>query len=121
MHSNPNYDTQKDEIEILSNILFEQLKIIKTDPYYQFEIQILPDKTTDEPPKIKIIFSVEYNDNYPNSLPTFDIIDKTHYVASKDINHLKEKIIKYHTEESIGMPVIYQAYEMIKVKILFKK
>ena len=115
---NPNYDTQKDEIEILSNILFEQIKIIKEEPFYEFEIQIIPDAINEEPSKIKIIFSVTFNNEYPNSLPKFDIVDKSHYVSSKDINMLKDKIIKYHTEESIGMPVIYQAYEMIKVNTI---
>jgi len=114
MQTNPNYDTQKDEIEILSNILFEQLKIIKEEPFYEFEIAIVPDT---EEPKIKIVFYVSFTEEYPNSLPKFDIQDKTHYVSSKEINMLKDKIIKYHTEESCGMPIIYQAYEMIKVII----
>jgi len=117
MNSNPNYDTQKDEIEILSNILFEQIKIIKEEPFYEFEIVIIPDIS--ETPKIKIIFSVTFNNDYPNSLPTFDIVDKTHHVSSNDISVLKNRITKYHTEESVGMPIIYQAYEMIKVIIIF--
>jgi hypothetical protein len=113
MKSNPNLDTQKDEIEILSNILFEQFEIKNEEPHFEFEIKIVAD-TTDEP-KIKMIFTVTFTDDYPNSMPKFDILDKTHYVSSKEITGLKEKIIKYHSEESCGMPIIYQAYEMIKV------
>jgi len=51
MISDSNHEAHKDEVELLTNILFEQLQIIEDSPQYILEIKVTPDVI--EEPKLR--------------------------------------------------------------------
>lgn len=112
MINNPNHETQKDEIELLKNILFEKMTILEEMPLYVVEIDLNPD-VTEEP---ILSFNIKFTliKEYPESEPLVEIEDLTSQLPSSKISKLKEDISLY-CQENIGMPMIYQIYEMIKV------
>lgn len=111
MISNPNYDAQKDEIELLKNILFDQLNIVEEVPNFDLEISIAPD--VDEDPKIELQLKMSLPDDYPDTAPEFEVLEESHHLASVKIKSLTEKI-KAFIEDNLGMPMVYQIYEMVK-------
>lgn len=111
MINNANYETQKDEVELLKNILFEQFKMIQEHPNFIFEIKIIPDVVED--PRLNLIAKFTMTDEYPNGEPLFEVNDLSNYLASSKIKILTEKI-KGLIAENFGMPMIYQLQEAIK-------
>jgi hypothetical protein len=111
MISNENYEAQKDEIELLKNILFELLSITAESPNFKLEISISPDVV--EEPKLKFKLNLNLPDEYPNHGPIFEVLDLSNYLASSKIKTVGEKI-KIFVEENLGMPMMYQIYEIVK-------
>lgn len=111
MISDSNHEAHKDEVELLTNILFEQLQIIEDSPQYILEIKVTPD-VIDEP-KLDFILKFTLPSEYPNASPNFEINDISNHLASSKIKSLLENI-KIFVQENLGMPMVYQIYEMVK-------
>ena len=113
MIDNPNYETHKDEVELLKNILFDKLTIEEEEPLFILNIEIEPD-VQEEP---KLFFSIKINliPEYPDTEPVVEIEETSNILPSLKITKLKEEITEF-SKENFGMPMVYQIYEMIKVK-----
>ena len=108
MSDNPNYDQQKDEIDLLQNILFDKMNIENEDPF-----EITANITANiENPKMEFLLKIKLNNEYPDKSPEFTLIEENYYLSSSKLNDLIEKL-KQICNEYIGMPVMYQLYETI--------
>ena len=108
MSDNPNYDQQKDEIDLLQNILFDKMNIENEDPF-----EITANITANiENPKMEFLLKIKLNNEYPDKSPEFKLIEENNYLSSSKLNDLIEKL-KQICNEYIGMPVMYQLYETI--------
>ena len=105
---NDNYIQQKDEIDLLNNIIPDKMKIINENPY-ELEISIEADV---ENPLYSFKLLITLNSEYPNSIPTFTLTEENHSIASKKIEELQQKLNEICNEQ-IGMPIIYQLYENV--------
>jgi hypothetical protein len=117
MINNPNYETQKDEIELLRNILFEKMTVLEEMPQFVIQIDLNPDIV--EETILNFIITSTLIPEYPEKEPQIEIEETTNNLPSSKITKLKEEIAKF-CQENCGMPMIYQIYEMIKVIDLFK-
>jgi len=108
--NNPNYDSHKDELELLQNILFEQITVTEDSPNYIFDIEI---KSDAENPKLEMTININLPNEYPNAYPIYEIVDKSSIIPSLKIKSLNEKI-KEFSDENLGFPMIYQIYELVK-------
>ena len=59
---NPHYEEQKDEVDLLQNILFDKLKIVQDLPTFSLEMTITA--TIDEP-KMEFLLLVDLPEDYP--------------------------------------------------------
>jgi hypothetical protein len=107
---NENYEAQKDEVELLKNILFEQLEVLEELPFI-LEISVKPDIV--DTPIISLKVKVSLLDDYPNVEPKYDITDESNILPSIRLKQLNENIKQLFTDNQ-GFPVIYQMYELIK-------
>jgi hypothetical protein len=108
MSDNPNYEQQKDEIDLLQNILFDKMNIENEDPF-----EITANITANiENPKMEFLLKIKLNNEYPDKSPEFTLIEENNYLSSSKLNDLIEKL-KQICNEYIGMPVMYQLYETI--------
>ena len=105
-----NYEPQKDEIEILKNILFDDLRVLEESPIFKLELTLKAD--TNEP-KILLKVSIEMTEDYPEKPPIYNIFDDSNYLPSKNIREVSAKIAEM-IRENTGFPAIYQMYEMLK-------
>lgn len=112
MSDNPNYETHKDEVELLKNILFDKLTIEEELPEFILNIDIEPD--VQEEPKLFFSIKIKLISEYPDCEPEVEIEETTNILASSKIIKLKEEISEF-SKENFGMPMAYQIYEMIKV------
>jgi len=112
MIENPNYETQKDEIELLKNILFEKMTVIEELPHFVIQIDLCPDIIEEN--ILDFIITFTLIPEYPDKEPTIEIEETTNNLPSSKILKLKEDIRNF-CQENFGMPMIYQIYEMIKV------
>lgn len=112
MINNPNYEAQKDEIELLKNILFEKMTILEEMPHFVVQIDLDPDITEESILSFVITFTLVKD--YPEAEPIITIEETTNNLPSSKITKLKEEICAF-CKENIGMPMVYQIYEMIKV------
>jgi len=117
MINNPNYETQKDEIELLRNILFEKMTVLEEMPQFIIQIDLNPDIV--EEAILNFIITSTLIPEYPEKEPQIEIEETTNNLPSSKISKLKEEIANF-CKENCGMPMIYQIYEMIKVIDLFK-
>ena len=60
----PNYEQQKEEIELLKNIIPEQVTILKSEPNFKIQIQIEGDNPEEEHFKT-FYLDIFLNNNYP--------------------------------------------------------
>lgn len=111
MISNINYEAQKDEVELLRNILFEKLNIISEEEEFVMEIYLKPDITDN--PKLDFQINIQLSPDYPNVHPKIEVADLSNYLASSKIKSLMDNIHNL-SEELMGMPMIYQIYEMVQ-------
>jgi len=113
MIDNPNYETHKDEVELLKNILFDKLTIEEEEPLFILNIEIEPD--VQEEPKLFFSIKIKLIPEYPDTEPVVEIEETSNILPSLKITKLKEEITEF-SKENFGMPMVYQIYEMIKVK-----
>lgn len=112
MINNANYETQKDEIELLKNILFDEMTVLEEMPHFVVQIDLNPDIV--EESILNFIISFTLIPEYPEKEPEIEIEETTNNLPSSKISKLKEDISNF-CQENFGMPMIYQIYEMIKV------
>lgn len=113
MINNANYEIQKDEIELLKNILFEKMTVLEEMPHIVVQIDLNPDIV--EESILNFIITFTMIPEYPEKEPEMEIEETTNNLPSSKITKLKEDITIF-CQENFGMPMIYQIYEMIKVK-----
>lgn len=119
MNDNPNYEAHKDEVELLKNILFDKMTIEEEFPEFILGIEIEPD--VQEDPKLNFSVNIKLIPEYPETeQPVVEIVDNSNILASSKIGKLKEDISDF-SKENFGMPMVYQIYEMIKVKKYYIK
>lgn len=116
--NNSNHEVQKDEIELLKNILFDRLTITSEHPNFHLEISCKPD-IVDEP-KLDMIMNVSVPDNYPDTELNIEVYDNSNLLASTKIKSLISNMHDYMLE-NLSMPMIYQLYEILKVDIYINK
>ena len=104
-----NYDQQKDEIDLLQNIIFDKMKIVESEPNFIIFMEI---KSDVEQPKMKFHLTVTLNDEYPDKEPTFELLEVNNFLASAKVRDLESKLSSLCTEY-INMPMLYQMYEFI--------
>ena len=83
MIENPNYETQKDEIELLTNILFDRMVIEEELPEYKLNIEIEPD--VQEEPKLFFNVKIKLIAEYPDIAPIVEIEDTSNILATSKI------------------------------------
>ena len=104
-----NHDQQQDEIDLLQNIIFDKMKIVENEPNFKIFMEI---KSDIPEPKMKFHLTVTLNDEYPDKVPTFELLEVNNYLASAKIRELESKLSSL-CEEYINMPMLYQMYECI--------
>ena len=107
--SSPNYDRQVEEIELLKNIIPEKMEIIKEEPNFNIKIEI-EGNNTDEPKKTFILI-IYLNYYYPEKAPRFKFYEINNYLNERRKNTIEDKLTLYCIE-NIGLPMIYQLYEI---------
>ena len=121
----PNYEQQKEEIELLKNIIPEHVTIVKSEPNFNIQIQIEGDTPEEEHFKT-FYLDIFLNNNYPEKSPRYKLTEENDLLNEKK----KETLIKKLDDccqENLGFPVIYQLYEIVKEfadeeeKIAFRK
>jgi hypothetical protein len=105
---NDNYIQQKDEIDLLNNIIPDKMKILNENPF-ELEISIEADV---EKPLYSFKLLITLNNEYPNEIPSFKLSEENNLIASKKVEEIEEKL-KELCNEQLGMPIIYQLYEFV--------
>ena len=108
--SSPNYEKQKEEIELLKNIIPEKITILKEEPNFhiQFEIE---GNTTEEKKIKKFILIIYLNNFYPEKSPRFTIYEVNNNFSEKSKIKIENKLKKY-CKDNLGIQVIYNLYEI---------
>ncbi len=107
---NSHYDEQKDEVDLLQNILFDKLKIVQDLPTFSLEMTITA--TIDEP-KMEFILLVDLPEEYPTVSPTFTLTEENNYLATAKLKGLQQKLSEI-CKDYLGMTVVYQLYEAVQ-------
>ena len=108
-----NYEQQLEEIEILKNILPEKIKILKSEPNFDIQIEIEGDNPEQDKPFKTFFLEVFLNNYYPEKSPRIQFYEANDCLNEKKKETLIKKLEQY-CQENIGMPVIYQLYEIVK-------
>ena len=105
--NSPHYEEQKEEIELLQNIIPDRLKIITEEPNYILEIII---KSSLENPEKEYRLKIYLNYFYPEKSPRFEFYEINDFLQEE---RKKEAIseLKKLIEENVGMGILYQLYE----------
>ena len=107
--SSPNFDQQIDEIELLKNIIPEKIEILKEEPNFNIKIEIVGNNT--DKPKKTFILIIYLNYYYPEKAPRFKIYEINNYLNERRKNIIEDKLTQF-CNENIGLPIIYQLYEI---------
>ena len=107
LKQSPHYDEQKDEIEILNNIIPDRLTIESDDPNYVLNIIV---KSSLENPEKEYRLKIYLNYFYPEKSPRFEFYEINDFLQE---NRKKEAISRLNKvlEENIGFTTLYQLYE----------
>lgn len=107
---NPHYEEQKDEVDLLQNILFDKLKIVQDLPTFSLEMTITA--TVDEP-KMEFLLIVDLPEDYPMVSPSFTLTEENNYLATAKLKTLQQKLSEI-CNDYLGMTVVYQLYEAVQ-------
>ena len=102
-------EQQQEEIDLLQNIIFENMKILEEEPNFKIFMEI---KSDIEKPKMNFHLTVTLNEEYPDKEPTFQLYEINNYLASSKVRDLESKL-RSLCKEYINMPMLYQMYECI--------
>ena len=105
--NSPHYEEQKEEIELLQNIIPDRLKILSEEPNYILEIII---KSSLENPEKEYRLKIFLNYFYPEKSPRIEFYEINDFLQEK---RKQEIILEFNKilEENIGMGILYQLYE----------
>ena len=105
--NSPHYEEQKEEIELLQNIIPDRLKILSEEPNYILEIII---KSSLENPEKEYKLKIYLNYFYPEKSPRFEFYEINDFLQEK---RKQEIILEFNKilEENKGMGILYQLYE----------
>ena len=78
----PNYEQQKEEIELLKNIIPEQVTILKSEPNFNIQIQIEGDTPVEEHFKT-FYLDIFLNNNYPEKPPRYKLTEENDLLNEK--------------------------------------
>jgi hypothetical protein len=107
LEQSPHYEEQKEEIELLNNIIPDRLTIESDNPNYILNIIV---KSSLENPEKEYRLKIYLNYFYPEKSPRFDFYEINDFLQE----HRKEEAIsrfKKVLEENLGFTTIYQLYE----------
>ena len=107
LKESPHYEEQKDEIELLNNIIPDRLTIESEDPNYVLNITV--QSSIDNPEKeYKLMIYLNYF--YPEKSPRFEFSEKNDFLQE---SRKKEAISRLNKvlEENFGFQTLYQLYE----------
>ena len=104
-----NHEQQQDEIDLLQNIIFDKMKIVESEPNFKIFMEI---KSEVASAKMKFHLTVTLNDEYPDKVPTFELLEVNNFLASSKLHDLESKLSSLCLEY-INMPMLYQMYESI--------
>ena len=103
----PHYEEQKEEIELLKNIIPDRLTILTEEPNFILEIKII--SSLDNPEK-EYKLKIYLNYFYPEKPPRFDFYEINDFLQEKRKNEVVSELKKI-IEENVGMGILYQLYE----------
>ena len=75
-------EQQQEEIDLLQNIIFENMKILEEEPNFKIFMEI---KSDIDEPKMKFHLTVTLNDEYPDKEPTFELLEVNNFLASAKV------------------------------------
>ena len=103
----PHYEEQKEEIELLQNIIPDRLNIISEEPNYILEISV---QSSLENPEKEYKLKIYLNYFYPEKSPRFEFYEINDFLQE---NRRKEAISELNKviEENVGIGILYQLYE----------
>ena len=103
----PHYEEQKEEIELLQNIIPDRLNIISEEPNYILEISV---QSSLENPEKEYKIKIYLNYFYPEKSPRFEFYEIHDFLQE---SRKKEAISELNKilEENVGMGILYQLYE----------
>ena len=103
----PHYEEQKEEIELLQNIIPDRLNIISEEPNYILEISV---QSSLENPEKEYKLKIYLNYFYPEKSPRFEFDEINDFLQE---NRRKEAISELNKviEENVGIGILYQLYE----------
>ena len=107
LKESPHFDEQKDEIEILNNIIPDRLTIESDDPNYVLNIVV---KSSLENPEKEYRLKIYLNYFYPEKSPRFEFYEINDFLQE---NRKKVAISRLNKilEENLGFTTIFQLYE----------
>ena len=103
----PHYEEQKEEIELLQNIIPDRLLIKSEEPNYILEIVI---KSSLENPEKEYRLKIYLNYFYPEKSPRFEFYEVNDFLQEKRKQEIISELNKI-LEENVGMGVLYLLYE----------
>ena len=109
----PNYEQQLEEIDILKNILPEKVKILQESPNFIIQIEIEGDNQNQEESYKTFYLEVTLNNDYPEKSPKIKITEENNNLNEENKEIIMKKLDEC-CQENLGMPVIYQLYEIMK-------
>ena len=108
----PNYEQQKEEIELLKNIIPEKVTILKSEPNFNVQIEIEGDNPEEERCKT-FYLEIFLNNNYPEKSPRYKLTEENDFLNERKKEILMKKLDEC-CQENLGFPVMYQLYEIVK-------
>ena len=107
LKESPHYEEQKDEIEILNNIIPDRLTIESEDPNYILNIIV---KSSLDNPEKEYRLKIYLNYFYPEKSPRFEFYEINDFLQE---SRKKEAISRLNKvlEENLGITTLFQLYE----------
>ena len=103
----PHYEEQKEEIELLKNIIPDRLTIKSEEPNYILEISV---KSSLDNPEKEYKLKIYLNYFYPEKSPRFEFYEINDFLQESRKKEVISELNKI-LEENVGMGILYQLYE----------
>ena len=100
-------------MKFLKNILPEKVTILQESPNFIIQIEIEGDNKNQEESYKTFYLEVSLNNDYPEKSPKIKISEENNNLNEENKEMIMKKLDEY-CQENLGMPVIYQLYEIMK-------
>ena len=110
------WEEQEQEVESLTYIFPEELKVEKEKPY-KFEITVNSNTETEEKNFLKLRITFDLPEDYPNVPPFFRIKNLSQEYIDNAVLDKYEDEMRECAEENLGSMMIFQMCDLIKEKI----